>query len=200
MSTSKDRLIDAAERLFSERGLTVSIREIVAAAGANVAAVNYHFGSRDGLLTAVVHRKWAAVHEHRKRTIERLVARNPRPTARELVTATIEGARAYAAEEGAAGARWINLTSTLWLTRHPGATAGPTSGDLNEELMRAALPHLSDTAFRIRLTLAADQLASGLRALDPLAAEGTSPATLDDHLAELATFITAGLEAPAVHP
>lgn len=197
MPTPKERLIDAAERLFSERGLTVPIREIAAAAGANGAAVNYHFGSRDGLLTAVVRRKWAAVHFHRERAIERLVAGNPHPSVREIVTAMIEGARTFAAEEGAA---WINLTSTLWLTRHPGTVADATSGDLNEGILRTALPHLSDTVFRIRLMLAADQLASGLRALDPMATQNTSLVTLDDHLAELASFVAAGLEAPALHP
>jgi|ERR1700678_205924 AcrR family transcriptional regulator len=44
-------ILDAAERLYSERGFgDVTMRDIVAAAGVNLAAVNYHFGSKDELI------------------------------------------------------------------------------------------------------------------------------------------------------
>ncbi|MEP4379656.1 MAG: TetR/AcrR family transcriptional regulator [Alphaproteobacteria bacterium] len=54
---TRQRILDAAERLFSERGINgVSLRAITAAAGANSAAANYHFGSKKGLLHAVFER------------------------------------------------------------------------------------------------------------------------------------------------
>lgn len=54
---ARARLIDTAERLFAERGVEgVSIREITREAGVNVAAVHYHFGSKDALLHAVLDR------------------------------------------------------------------------------------------------------------------------------------------------
>jgi AcrR family transcriptional regulator len=44
-------ILDAAERLYAERGFgDVTMRDIVAAAGVNLAAVNYHFGSKDELI------------------------------------------------------------------------------------------------------------------------------------------------------
>ena len=44
---TKDRLLGAAEALFMEHGFeATSLRAITAAAGANLAAVNYHFGSK----------------------------------------------------------------------------------------------------------------------------------------------------------
>src|SRR5271167_4762666 len=44
-------ILDAAERLYAERGFgDVTLRDIVAAAGVNLAAVNYHFGSKDELI------------------------------------------------------------------------------------------------------------------------------------------------------
>ncbi len=57
---SRDRLLDAAEELFSEQGIdSPSARSIAFAAGhANTAAVGYHFGDRRGLVSAVVAR-WA---------------------------------------------------------------------------------------------------------------------------------------------
>jgi AcrR family transcriptional regulator len=57
-----ERLIDAVERLLDQRDdLELSLREITTAAGANVAAVNYHFGSKDALVNAVIER---ALTEH----------------------------------------------------------------------------------------------------------------------------------------
>jgi AcrR family transcriptional regulator len=55
---TRERLIDAAERLFAEQGVNgVSLREIVRASGArNVTALQYHFGDRKGLLRAVLER------------------------------------------------------------------------------------------------------------------------------------------------
>jgi len=56
--STKERLLDTAERLFAERGFAaVSIRDLSAEAGVNVAAVNYHFQSKDNLYAAVLLRR-----------------------------------------------------------------------------------------------------------------------------------------------
>ena len=48
---TRQRLLDAAERLFAQSGYaSVSVRAVTGKARQNVAAVNYHFGSKDGLL------------------------------------------------------------------------------------------------------------------------------------------------------
>jgi TetR/AcrR family transcriptional regulator, regulator of cefoperazone and chloramphenicol sensitivity len=52
---TRDRLLNAAARLFAERGFArVTVRDICKKARANVAAVNYHFGGKDGLYQAVM--------------------------------------------------------------------------------------------------------------------------------------------------
>ncbi len=54
-SKTKERLLTAATRVFAERGFKeTTVREICALAGANPAAVNYHFGSKDRLYSAVL--------------------------------------------------------------------------------------------------------------------------------------------------
>ena len=53
--TTREALLDCAERLFLERGhAATSLRDITREAHANLAAVNYHFGSKDGLYAAVL--------------------------------------------------------------------------------------------------------------------------------------------------
>ena len=55
---TREKLLDAAERLFAEQGFdSTSLRQITAAAGANLAAVNYHFGSKEDLIVEVLDRK-----------------------------------------------------------------------------------------------------------------------------------------------
>jgi AcrR family transcriptional regulator len=52
---TRERLLASAERLFAEHGFrNVTVRQICAAAGANVAAVNYHFGDKLGLYRELV--------------------------------------------------------------------------------------------------------------------------------------------------
>jgi AcrR family transcriptional regulator len=70
MST-KDRILDAAERLFARDGIeATSLRAITAEAGANLAAVNYHFQSKDTLVTAVLMRRIGPVNEQRLALLE----------------------------------------------------------------------------------------------------------------------------------
>jgi AcrR family transcriptional regulator len=65
MST-KDRILDVAERLFARDGIEgTSLRNITAEAGVNLAAVNYHFQSKDALTWAVIARRMGPVNERR---------------------------------------------------------------------------------------------------------------------------------------
>ncbi len=63
---TRERLLDAAERLFAEDGIgRTSLRAITLAAGVNVAAIHYHFGSKEALLDAVLTRRIAPVNRER---------------------------------------------------------------------------------------------------------------------------------------
>lgn len=69
--STRERLLDAAERLFAERGFRrASVRTITAAARCNLAAVNYHFGGKAGLYREVFGRRLGAMRQRRLRALE----------------------------------------------------------------------------------------------------------------------------------
>lgn len=58
---TKDKILNAAERLFAEQGFEhTSLRQITSVADVNLASVNYHFGSKKALIQAVMERYHAA--------------------------------------------------------------------------------------------------------------------------------------------
>jgi AcrR family transcriptional regulator len=64
--STKDRIFVTAERLFAEKGLDgTSTRDITEAAGVNIAAVNYHFGSKEGLIAAMFYRYLTPINHAR---------------------------------------------------------------------------------------------------------------------------------------
>lgn len=66
MIDTKQRILDTAERLFGEKGYdAISLRHIIGEAGVNLAAVHYHFGSKEDLLDEVVLRKLGPVNDAR---------------------------------------------------------------------------------------------------------------------------------------
>src|SRR3989442_523414 len=69
---TRERLLDAAEALFSARGFrATSVRDITAEAGCNLAAVNYHFGGKVNLYPEMFHHRLAALREQRISTRRR---------------------------------------------------------------------------------------------------------------------------------
>jgi AcrR family transcriptional regulator len=69
-----DRLLDAAERLFCERGFEgTSVRDLTKAADCNVAAVNYHFGNKENLYGQMFRRHLNQVFDEHRENIERVM-------------------------------------------------------------------------------------------------------------------------------
>ena len=68
---TKEKILDVAERLFATHGFpATSLRQITAEAGVNLAAVNYHFRSKEALLSAVLQRRLGPVNARRLELLE----------------------------------------------------------------------------------------------------------------------------------
>lgn len=70
---TKTALLDAAEEVFAQKGVEGgSLRAITERAGANLAAVNYHFGSKEGLVRAVFERRIVPMNRQRLDRLDHL--------------------------------------------------------------------------------------------------------------------------------
>jgi AcrR family transcriptional regulator len=84
---TKTRILDAAEKLFGEKGFdATSLRDITAEADVNLAAVNYHFQSKESLIDAAILRRALPVNDKRLRMLE---AAGPHPQVEEIVEAFV---------------------------------------------------------------------------------------------------------------
>jgi AcrR family transcriptional regulator len=98
---TKNTILDAAEDLFAEQGFgATSLRQLTARAGVNLAAVNYHFGSKEDLAKAVLRRRIEPINRERRERLDDM--RDP-ASVEDIVRAFIEPAlRPQASEAGSA--------------------------------------------------------------------------------------------------
>lgn len=74
---TKPRILDAARRLFAEHGIQgTSLRQITQEAEVNLAAVNYHFGSKDGLIKELIEQELSPINMERERRLDEAVERH----------------------------------------------------------------------------------------------------------------------------
>lgn len=121
-------MIEAAERLFGERGINgVSLREIGAQAGQrNTAAARYHFGSKEALVDAVFHHRMESINARRLAMLDELAATGRERDARGLIQAFLYPLAAMLGEPGKPG--WY-----LRFCVHAGFVEGTAVHDLGRE-------------------------------------------------------------------
>jgi len=159
---TRTQILDAAEHLFAEHGYRgTSVRAITDRAGANLAAVGYHFGSKAELLAAVVRRVVGPITAAQSDGLDRLLARTPDPPIAELVEAfagpLFDGMPA--GDEG--GARTSRLIVTILSdpAEEMRSWTGPAEDAVRDRYLAAfgrALPDLppEELWFRVRGILA----------------------------------------------
>ncbi|MGZ0151181.1 TetR/AcrR family transcriptional regulator [Kribbella sp. WER1] len=104
VETTRERLLNVAEQRFGEGGYEgTSLRAITVAAAANIAAVNYHFGSKEALLRAAVARAMTPVNAERRRRLDQLET-DGEPTPEQLIRAFVEPGLELVLRRGERGA------------------------------------------------------------------------------------------------
>jgi AcrR family transcriptional regulator len=76
--STKDRILGAAEELFAQFGFAgTSLRQVTSRADVNIAAVNYHFGSKENLVNEVFRRRMDEMSAQRLSQLRTAVAQSP---------------------------------------------------------------------------------------------------------------------------
>src|SRR5215471_5926289 len=84
-ASTKEKILDAAEKLFGMNGFdATSLRDITAEAQVNLAAVNYHFQSKEALMESVISRRIQPVN---RRRLELLDSAGENPTVEQVIGA-----------------------------------------------------------------------------------------------------------------
>ncbi len=102
--STKDRILGAAEELFAQYGFAgTSLRQVTSHADVNIAAVNYHFGSKENLVNEVFRRRMDEMTAARLSQLEQ--ARSAQPDdLRAVLAAFVEPALALAQDRQSGGA------------------------------------------------------------------------------------------------
>ena len=123
MNTSRadtaTRILDVAERLFVEHGFeATSLRMITQQAEVNLAAVNYHFGSKDALLQQAVIRRLAPWNRRCIEELDALEASGEVLTVENLVQGFVRPSLALSKDPSRGGALFVCLLSRTFIENH----------------------------------------------------------------------------------
>jgi AcrR family transcriptional regulator len=207
---TRERILDAAEELFAEKGIVAaSLRAMTNAADVNLAAVHYHFGSKEALLDAVLERRAGPANLERLSALEELQERqerpgNPPPSIEEILSAfVVPGVRSLEALSERRGllarlrarveAQPPDVVEALF-RKHFGVVCARFVEALQRELPELDKQLVAD---RFRLALGSLSCAfSGNFDLDTIPGHPPQETRLEVKVQRLVEFLAAGLSAP----
>jgi len=205
---TKERILDAAERLFAAHGFAgTSLRAVTKEAGVNLAAVHYHFGTKEDLLRAVLSRIVVPVNRERLRLLGQVeaAAGSDPPSLEGILEAFIAPDLRLIRDLGERGViitRFLGRSYT-----EPAEMVQALSREHYEELgqrfMEAfarALPELGQAELYFRFKLVLGVLTYILADTDPTGGYAEDLSDIDGTVRRLVAFLAAGLQAPVPVP
>lgn len=203
---TRERIVAAAVQVFAQHGfLSGTVREITEIAEVNIAAVNYHFGSKDELAKHVLERGIASIIQVRSDTLRACVAQHkPAPPTVEAISQALV---MPLVELGSGRYR-----DAMMLLTHARAGAPPFITSIVEEkfaplheefvdVLQRVLPELSRTEIALRYDCARGAILQTLVTLAPartLVSGTVGPSAFDHEVTtrRLVSFVAGGFRAP----
>ena len=206
---TKTRILDAAEELFTEHGFeATSLRSLTSAASVNLAAVNYHFGTKEELFQAVLTRRLDPMNQERIELLEKLERESGgRPISVEkILSSMLIPALRLSRDERRGGKNFLRVLGRAYadpapFIRHFLSAQYVEMIGRYKEAFHKSLPHLSRQELTWRLHFVMGALSYTLAGTDALKlfAQVTPDKDNDELLLQrLAPFLVAGLKAPAL--
>ena len=204
--STKERILHTAARMFSEHGFdNVSLRDITTGAEVNIAAVNYHFGSKVGLLTAVFGEYAAPVNAARLQLLDDCERRNGdrAPGVSEILWALLSPAF-HAPDSGTEGLYFHRMLGRMSSSSNPDVRrilfdTFDTVATRFVDMMSRACPDLPREELFWRLTCVYGAImyaqADNGR-IRTLAGNSFDSTNMDDALKYMIPFLTAGFTLP----
>jgi AcrR family transcriptional regulator len=199
MTETQEKILDTAERLIGEQGYgSTSLRQIINEAGVNLAAVHYHFGSKEELLEAVVGRKAGPVNEARAAAltrVERAAGSGPLD-----VEKVLDSFLAPMVEVAGKNPQFVRLMGRIYaeglmprvVQKHFRATT-----DRFLAALRRALPELPQEELMWRVHFMVGAMAHTMCGAPMFPGLGEEPADYSQRMKRLVAFLSAGFRAPA---
>lgn len=200
---TKDRILNAAEVLFAEHGFGgTSLRQVTGLAQVNIAAVNYHFGSKDNLVNEVFRRRMDEMSQRRLAALDK--AREDAPGNIEAILAAfITPALAMSHDDGGNGGAFIRVIARAYAEQNDGLRQFLSEhyGHVQREFAKAlahCLPDLNKQTLYWRLDFLSGALTYAMADYGMIKRRaGVSEASHREQCAQqLIAFATAGLQAP----
>lgn len=201
--STRERILGVAETLFARHGFAgASLRQVTAAAKVNLAAVNYHFGSKESLIEEVFRRRLDELNRHRLAALA-LVEAKPGYRLEDVLEAFIRPALEQSMDS-AGGAAFVRVLARAY-AEHDERLRKFLSDNYGHVLREFAgvfsdlLPHLPKEELYWRLDIVAGALTYAMADFGMIKRRGaTSEATHRERAAEhLIRFAAAGLRAEA---
>ncbi len=203
--TTPHRLLDAAEALLADQGVdATSLRQITAAAEANLAAVNYHFGSKEALVDAVLRRRIEPLNAERLSRLEAVEADDDPLDLEAVLEAWLVPALQLRDAADGHGDRFVRLIGRVYSEPGPHLREllPQLFGEVFERFSRAlgrALPGLPrrELVWRMHFLLGSmiHTLADPAR-IETFSGGLCNPSDTDALAARLLAFVAAGMRAP----
>lgn len=115
--STKDRILGAAEELFAQHGFAgTSLRQVTSRADVNIAAVNYHFGSKENLVNEVFRRRMDEMSQQRLTALRVALERHPGEL-EPILAAFVEPALAMA-QDHHGGASFVRVIARAYAEKN----------------------------------------------------------------------------------
>ncbi len=207
---TKDRILDAAESLFADHGFAgTSLRTLTTEADVNLAAVNYHFGSKEALFQEVFARRVGPLNRARLELLDACENRsgNQPPSLEEILHAFLAPALRLSQDPAGGGAGFLRLMGRIYT--EPGEFWKPVIAQFEEvknrfvTVFRRALPDLPPVELFWRMHFLVGAMCHTMvdtYRLEVISGGLCDPTDCDGTIDRLVTFAAAGLRAPVGIP
>lgn len=198
--STKERILGAAEELFAQHGFSgTSLRQVTSRADVNIAAVNYHFGSKENLVNEVFRRRMDVMSGQRLDRLHAALAERPGEL-EPVLAAFVEPALDMAQDRH--GGAFIRVIARAYAEKNEGLRKflSDQYGHVQREFARAlaaCLPHLDKEQLYWRLDFLGGALTYAMADFGLIKRpSGVSEAAHRQHAArELIRFAAAGFKA-----